>query len=57
MQENLIESLESEGLPERLIEAVIDSGFFLKSWVSSGPTPHIAVSDPFYGSKGFSSSF
>jgi|GEM_PF-1334409 hypothetical protein len=34
MQENLTESLKSEGLPERLIEAGIDSGFFLKSWVN-----------------------
>ena len=57
MQESLIERLKGTGIPDQLIEAVAESGYFLRAWQSVGPEPHFSVSDPFYGNKALSSSF
>jgi hypothetical protein len=57
MQQALIARLREAGVPDQLVEAVVDSGYFLKPWMSGGASPHLSVSDSFYGNKKLSSSF
>ncbi len=58
MQETLKRALEELALAPELIERVLDSGYFLRTWANpfSGTT-WTTVSDMMYGNKQFSSSF
>ena len=58
MNASLQALLAAAGISDDRIEAVLDSGYFLKLWEDplSGKT-HTTVSDALYGNKQFSSSF
>ena len=56
MQDTLGSHLKIAGIPDRLIEATIDSGYYLRGWMGNAGT-NLAVSDMFYGNKALSSCF
>lgn len=58
MEKKLIELLKEKNISESLIDAIIDSGYFVTSWMGSSPDQIVeTVRDKMYGNKGFSSSF
>lgn len=56
MQNDLVSHLKAANLSYTLIEATLDSGYYLRAWMG-GAGPYYTVSDMFYGNKGQSSSF
>ncbi|MBY0256968.1 hypothetical protein [Methylobacterium sp.] len=56
-QDSLIKHLRENDVSEQIIEDVIDSGYFFRTWSDPSRGLYTTVSDPFYGSKQFSSSF
>lgn len=57
MTHTLEARLKAAQVPDALIEAVRESGYYLRGWISRTEIPNITVSDPFYGNKSFSGSF
>jgi hypothetical protein len=57
LSRDLGELLHENGVSDRLIPQVIESGYFLKGWFTGNNQPHITVSDSLYGNKSLSSKF
>jgi hypothetical protein len=58
MQQSFVESLKEAGLNDDRIADVLNSGYYLRGWMSAqGSPPYFTVSDMLYGNKMQSSSF